>query len=37
VPSSASPLDRKMFGPKTEFLTLDQFKEWLDRYSLEGS
>jgi ribose transport system substrate-binding protein len=37
VPSAASLLNRKMFGPKTEFLTLDQFKEWLDRYSLEGS
>lgn len=38
VPSSASsPLKRAMFGPKTEFLSLDQFKEWLDRYSLEGS
>jgi ribose transport system substrate-binding protein len=37
VPSSASPLKRSMFGPKTEFLSLDQFKEWLARYSLEGS
>ena len=37
VPSSESPLHGEMFGPKTEFLTLDQFKEWLARYSLEGS
>jgi ribose transport system substrate-binding protein len=37
VPDRKSPLTRKMFGSKTEFLTLDAFKEWLGRYSLEGS
>jgi len=37
VPDRKSPLSRKMFGSKTEFLTLDAFKEWLGRYSLEGS
>jgi hypothetical protein len=37
VPDSKSPLKREMFGPKTEFLTLDAFKGWLTRYSLQGS
>ena len=37
VPDGNSPLTRQMFGPKTEFLTLDAFKQWLGRYSLEGS
>lgn len=37
VPNGDSPLRAKMFGPKTEFLTLDTFKQWLGRYSLEGS
>jgi len=37
VPNSQSPLKREMFGPKTEFLTLDVFKTWLDKYRLKGS
>ena len=37
VPNSQSPLTRDLFGAKTEFLTLDAFKQWLARYSLEGS
>lgn len=37
VPDDKSPLKPEMFGPKTEFLTLDKFKTWLARYSLEGS
>jgi ribose transport system substrate-binding protein len=37
VPNSQSPLKRELFGAKTEFLTLDAFKKWLDRYGLEGS
>lgn len=37
VPNTLSPLKREMFGKKTEFLTLDQFKEWLTRYGLQGS
>jgi ribose transport system substrate-binding protein len=37
VPNSQSPLKRELFGPKTEFLTLDVFKAWLAKYRLEGS
>ncbi len=37
VPNGQSPLTRELFGAKTEFLTLDAFKQWLARYSLEGS
>jgi ribose transport system substrate-binding protein len=37
VPDAKSPLNREMFGPKTEFLTFDKFKSWLAQYSLEGS
>ncbi len=37
VPNSQSPLTRGMFNAKTEFLTLDTFKQWLTRYSLQGS
>jgi ribose transport system substrate-binding protein len=32
-----SPLKREMFGPKTEYLTLAQFREWLAKYKLTGS
>ncbi|HXY36045.1 MAG TPA: substrate-binding domain-containing protein [Planctomycetaceae bacterium] len=37
VPGDQSPLKRDLFGPKTEFLTLDKFKIWLAKYRLEGS
>jgi ribose transport system substrate-binding protein len=37
VPDGQSPLKRDLFGPKTEFLTLDVFKAWLSKYRLEGS
>ncbi len=37
VPNEGSPLKAELFGPKTEFLTLDQFKEWLTKYNLTGS
>jgi ribose transport system substrate-binding protein len=37
VPDAKSPLKPEMFGAKTEFLTLDVFKQWLTRYSLQGS
>jgi ribose transport system substrate-binding protein len=37
VPNSQSSLKREMFGPKTEFLTLDVFKKWLEKYGLQGS
>jgi len=37
VPNSQSPLKREHFGENTEFLTLDEFKKWLDEYGLQGS
>ncbi len=37
VPNGQSPLAHWKFAAKTEFLTLDAFKQWLARYSLEGS
>src|SRR5580700_1335912 len=37
VPNGQSPLKREMFGPKTEFVTLDAFKKWLEKYGLQGS
>jgi ribose transport system substrate-binding protein len=37
VPNGQSPLKREMFGPKTDFQTLDTFKSWLAKYRLEGS
>ncbi len=37
VPNEGSPLKGDMFGKKTEFLRLDDFKTWLAKYKLEGS
>jgi ribose transport system substrate-binding protein len=37
VPDESSPLTKEMFGAKTEFLTLGQFREWLQKYNLTGS
>ena len=37
VPNEDSPLKKDMFGEKTEFLTLAQFREWLSKYNLTGS
>ncbi len=37
VPNTGSPLNRDMFGPKTEFLKLEEFKAWLTKYDLKGS
>lgn len=37
VPNEGSPLKRELFGPKTEFLKLDEFKQWLEKYKLTGS
>jgi ribose transport system substrate-binding protein len=37
VPDDKSPLKPDMFGPKVEFMKLDQFKEWLDKYGLKQS
>ena len=37
VPNEGSPLKRELFGSKTEFLKLDEFKLWLEKYKLTGS
>ncbi len=37
VPDATSPLKADMFGGKTQFLTLAEFKNWLDKYGLTGS
>jgi ribose transport system substrate-binding protein len=37
VPNKNSPLKQEMFGPKTTFLQLSQFREWLKKYNLTGS
>lgn len=37
VPSDSSPLKADMFSGNTQFLTLDAFREWLNKYGLTGS
>ena len=37
VPDNKSPLTAAEFGETTEFMTLDQFQAWLDKYGLKGS
>jgi ribose transport system substrate-binding protein len=37
VPDEGSPLKPDMFGPKTQFMKLGEFREWLTKYGLEGS
>jgi ribose transport system substrate-binding protein len=37
VPDEGSPLKADMFGAKTEFLPLGDFKDWLAKYGLQGS
>jgi ribose transport system substrate-binding protein len=37
VPSKESPLKREMFGEKTQFMELAEFKGWLAKYGLQGS
>ena len=37
VPDANSPLKAEMFGKKTQFLTLAEFKKWLDKFGLKGS
>ncbi|MCZ6793961.1 MAG: substrate-binding domain-containing protein [Planctomycetota bacterium] len=37
VPDEKSPLKAEMFGKTTKFLTLGEFKKWLDEYNLTGS
>lgn len=37
VPNADSPVKKDAFGAKTEYLTLDAFKEWLKKYNLTSS
>jgi ribose transport system substrate-binding protein len=37
VPNASSPLKKELFDKKTEFLTLDEFKKWLEEYNLTSS
>jgi ribose transport system substrate-binding protein len=37
VPDESSPLKADMFGPKTQFMMLSEFREWLTKFGLEGS
>jgi ribose transport system substrate-binding protein len=37
VPDDKSPLKPDMFAKKTQFLTLDKFRDWLKKYNLTGS
>jgi ribose transport system substrate-binding protein len=37
VPDEKSPLKAEMFDASTQFMTLAEFKSWLDKYGLKGS
>ncbi len=37
VPDERSTLSADVFGPKTQFLKLSEFRRWLDEYGLKGS
>lgn len=37
VPDTNSPIKKDAFGPQTEYLTLEAFKEWLAKYNLTTS
>jgi ribose transport system substrate-binding protein len=37
VPDEGSPLNAELFGPKTQFMKLSEFREWLAKYGLTGS
>ena len=37
VPDGKSPLDGSMFDADTQFLTLSEFRAWLQKYGLSGS
>lgn len=37
APDEHSPLKADLFGPKTQFMKLSDFRAWLDKYSLTGS
>lgn len=36
-PDAGSPLNKEMFAPTTEFLSLTEFKKWLSEHNLTGS
>jgi ribose transport system substrate-binding protein len=36
-PDSGSPLDKAMFAPTTEFISLGEFRKWLSAHNLTGS
>jgi ribose transport system substrate-binding protein len=37
VPDEGSPLTPEMFGSKTQFMKLSEFRAWLEQYKLTGS
>ncbi len=37
VPDASSPLKPDMFQPNTQFYTLEEFQQWLDKYKLTSS
>lgn len=37
VPDDKSPIKKEAFGSNIEFMTLESFKEWLNKYGLKGS
>jgi ribose transport system substrate-binding protein len=37
VPNADSPLKKDQFSDNVEFLTLEEFQKWLDKYELSGS
>ena len=37
VPQSSSPLKQELFDKKTKLLTLEEFRQWLEKYKLTGS
>lgn len=37
VPNADSPLKKDQFADNVEFLTLEEFQKWLDKYGLSGS
>ena len=36
-PDTGSPLNKEMFAPTTEFISLSDFKKWLSAHNLTGS
>jgi ribose transport system substrate-binding protein len=37
VPDGKTPLKAEMFDKKTEFVTIGEFRKWLEKYGLKGS